>query len=142
MKPSDVSRRNEKMLLQTAYNRLKIVGSKRKFKIGDYVRISKIRGVFDKKYNPNWSTEIFRIRKVQLTNPVTYLLKDDSNKDILGGFYNEQLQKVRYPDVYLVERVLKRKNGQVFVKWLGFDNKHNSWIDENNVALCCARKTI
>ena len=134
IKPSEVTRRNEKMLLQTAYNRLKFVDLKHKFDIGDYVRISKVRGVFDKEYYPNWSTEIFRIRKVQLTNPVTYLLKDDSNKDILGGFYNEQLQKVRYPDVYLVEKVWKRRKGQVFVKWLGFDDKHNSWINGDNIA--------
>ena len=81
---------------------------------------------------PNWSTEVFTIRKIQLTNPTTYLLKDIENKDIGGGFYKEQLQKVKYPDVYLVEKVLKKKGTRVFVKWLGFSDKHNSWIDKFN----------
>ncbi|KAJ8949387.1 hypothetical protein NQ318_007483 [Aromia moschata] len=86
-----------------------------------------------KKYLPNWTTEIFTIRKVQLTNPTTYLLKDENNQDILGGFYEEQLQKVKYPDVYFVEKILKRSKDKVYVKWLGLDNKHNSWISNDNV---------
>lgn len=64
-----------------------------KFVVDDYVCISKIRGVFDKAYQPNESNEIFTILKVQHTNSTTYLLYDESNKEILGGFYKEQLEK-------------------------------------------------
>lgn len=133
MKPSDITKQNEQELLKTAYNRIKLVNVNHKFKVGDHVRISKVRGVFDKKYMPNWSTEIFIIRKVQLTNPVTYLLKDINNRDIQGGFYIEQLKKVKYPDVYLVEKVLKRRGNRLLIKWLGFSDKHNSWIDKSAV---------
>lgn len=132
MKPSEVTKKHEKHLLQTVYTHIKIV-NKPKFKINDPVRISKIRGVFDKKYQSNWSTEIFTINKIQLTNPTTYLLQDANKHNIKGGFYEQQLQKVKYPDIYLVEKVLKRKNNKAFVKWLGFDNSHNSWIDIKNV---------
>lgn len=82
---------------------------------------------------PNWSTEVFRIREIRLTNPTTYLLHDENNKNILGGFYAQQLQQVKYPNIFLVEKVLKRKGDKVFVKWLGFDNKHNSWINKSNI---------
>lgn len=133
IKPSQVTKNLEKHLLDTVYNRIKVVEPTTKYKVGDYVRISKLRGVFAKKYMPNWSTEVFRIRKIQLTNPTTYLLQDENNKNILGGFYIQQLQKVKYPDVFLVEKVLKRQGNKVFVKWLGFDNKHNSWISKNNI---------
>lgn len=133
LKPTEVSKKHEQFLLKTVYNNIKMT-SKPKFNVGDHVRISKYRGIFDKQYRPNFSTEIFTIRKVQLTNPVTYLLQDDHQQDIKGGFYELQLQKVKYPDIYLVEKVLKRKGDKVFVKWLGFSNKHNSWIDKNNVA--------
>lgn len=133
MKPKDVSKKDEKHLLETVYNHIKRVGSNRKFKIGDYVRISKLRGIFDKKFKPNWSYEIFRVKKVQLTNPITYLLSDDHDKDILGGFYAQQLQKVKYPEAFLVEKVIKRKGDKIFVKWMGFDNKHNSWIKKDKV---------
>lgn len=135
MKPVDVTKKHEKQLLETVYSRIKIAEPKKsqKFKVGDKVRISRIRGLFAKKYMPNWSTEIFTVRKVRLTNPTTYLLKDDNNQDILGGFYYEQLQKVKYPNVFLVEKVLKRKGDKVFVKWLGFTEKHNSWIKSDNI---------
>lgn len=135
MRPSEVTKRNEKYLLQTAYNHIKMVGNiNPKLKLADHVRISKIRGVFDKKYMPNWSTEIFTIRKVNLTNPITYLLQDEHEKPISGAFYRYQLQKVKYPNVYLVEKVLKRKKDKVYVRWLGFNSKHDSWISKDNIA--------
>jgi hypothetical protein len=133
MKPSEVKKKHEKKLLNTVYNHLKIVNLTSKFHVGDHVRISKSRGVFDKKYMPNWSTEIFTIKKILLTNPNTYLLQDYLRQDIKGCFYQQQLQKVKYPDVYLVEKILRRKNNKVFVKWLGFDSTHNSWIDKKKI---------
>lgn len=132
MKPAEVTKKHEKQLLETVFSHIKIA-HKPKFKIGDHVRISKVRGVFDKKYQSNWSTEIFVIDKVQLTNPTTYLLQDVSKHNIKGGFYEQQLQKVKFPDAFLVEKVLKRNKNKVFVKWLGFDSKHNSWISKDNV---------
>lgn len=133
MKPADVAKKDEKHLLKTVYSHIKMAEPKRKFKVGDNVRISKIRGVFDKKYKSNWSTEIFQVKKVQLTNPTTYLMTDASNSDVLGEFYEKQLQKVKYPDAYLVEKIIKKKGDKVLVKWLGFSDKHNSWIRKNNV---------
>jgi hypothetical protein len=56
-----------------------------------------------------------------------------NGKDILGGFYEMELQKVKHPDVYLVEKVLKKKGKKLYVKWLGFDESDNTWIDENNI---------
>lgn len=105
----------------------------RKFHKGDYVRISKYRNAFSKGYTPNWSNEIFRIRKVNFTNPSTYLLEDKENKHIEGAFYTEELQKVKHPDVFLVEKVIRRKGNKILVKWLGLENKHNSWINKSDL---------
>ncbi|KAK9754690.1 hypothetical protein QE152_g1142 [Popillia japonica] len=121
MKPIDVTKKNEKQL-STVYSHIKISNLNHKFKIGDYVRISKIRGVFDKSYTANCSTEIFKIKKVKISNPTTYILEDDKNNEIQGGYNEYQLQKVKYPDVYLVEKVLKTRNNRVLVKLLGLDN--------------------
>lgn len=118
--------------MNTVYSHVKIF-KKGKFKKGDYVRISKNRRIFDKGYTPNWTTEIFSIRKVQITNPITYLLNDYEKNPIKGGFYEAELQAVKYPDTYLVEKVLQRKNGKLRVKWLGFDSTHNSWIAEKDL---------
>lgn len=132
MKPNQVSKKYEKALLNSVYSHVKIF-KKGKFKVGDYVRISKNRHIFDKGYTPNWTTEIFSIRKVQITNPVTYLLNDYEKNPIKGGFYEAELQKAKYPDTYLVERVVRKKNGKLYVKWLGFDSTHNSWIAEKDM---------
>lgn len=104
-----------------------------KFKVGDKVRVSKSKQVFEKGYTPNWSAEIFTIDRVNKTKPVTYLLKDYTNQPIAGGFYEQELQEVLYPDVYLVEKIIRRRGNQVYVKWLGFDNTHNSWINNTDL---------
>lgn len=132
MKPRDVNKSNEVRLLKTSYNHIKVVAS-HKFEIGTKVRISRSKHVFSKSYLPNWSTEIFEIVKVQITNPVTYLLKDENGNPILGAFYEHELQKTLHPDVFLVEKILKKHNRKYFVKWLGFSNEYNSWIDAENI---------
>lgn len=132
VKPNEVSAVNEAEILQR-FKRAAGPVTKAKFKINDKVRVSKLKQVFEKGYTPNWSTEVFTVRKVQATNPVTYLLKDYEDKPIAGGFYEQELQKVKYPDVYLVEKVIKRRGNEIFVKWLGFDNTHNSWINKKDL---------
>lgn len=108
--------------------------SKPKFKVGDKVRISNQKTVFEKGYTPNWTSEIFTVSEIQTnTRPVTYLLTDHSGSEIKGSFYAEELAKTNYPDVYLVEKVLKTRGDRVFVKWWGFENKWNSWIPKKDI---------
>lgn len=133
MKPNDVDKHNEEQLLLSVYNNSAPTVSKTKFKVGDSVRISKSKHVFEKGYTPNWTTEIFTIRKVQKTNPITYLLKDWRDVDVEGVVYTEELLLAKYPDVYLVEKVLRRRNNQVYVKWVGFDDEFNEWIDADKL---------
>ena len=64
-----------------------------RFKVGDRVRISKLKNTFAKGYNPNWSSEIFIVDKVNDTVPHTYNLKDLHDEEILGSFYDRELQK-------------------------------------------------
>ncbi|KAL6417674.1 hypothetical protein ACFW04_014400 [Cataglyphis niger] len=130
-RPVDVTPRAEK-LLNTVYSNIKIAAPA-KFKPGDPVRVSKFKTIFEKGFTPNWTTEIFRITKVQRTNPETYLLKDSRNEPIAGEFYEHELLRVFDPDVYLVEKVLRRRGDEVYVKWLGMDETHNSWINKTAV---------
>lgn len=129
LKPVEVTEKNENEILKFAYTFPKTIDPKQpKFKLGDFVRISKFREAFSKSYTPNWSNEIFKIIDIKLTNPRVYLLKDDRGGDIQGGFYDEELQLVKHPNVYLVEKILRKKDNMVYVKWLGLDKTHNSWI--------------
>lgn len=104
-----------------------------RFKVGDNVRISKVKSVFDKGYLPNWSSELFTVVKVSRTVPPTYHLEDYQGNPISGKFYTEELQRTQYPDSYLVERVLRTRGDQCYVKWLGFGAEHNSWILKTDI---------
>ncbi|XP_015123874.1 uncharacterized protein LOC107045958 [Diachasma alloeum] len=127
MKPKDVNSANEKFVQHRIYgknrnNQIK----KAKFKVDDPVRISKYKHTFEKGYTPNWTTEIFKINQIRKTDPTTYKLIDYQSSPIEGIFYEEELAKVQHPDIYLVEKVLKKRGDTLFVKWLGFDDSHNS----------------
>ena len=64
-----------------------------RFKVGDRIRISKFKNVFAKGYTPNWSTEIFIVDKVNDTVPYMYNLQDLNDEEIIGSFYDKELQK-------------------------------------------------
>lgn len=132
MKPFHVNKSNELYILDTVYNYPKLFPSP-KFKKGDHVRISRYKGTFFKGYEPNWTPEIFVIDKVKITNPVTYLIKDYKKNLIQGSFYEYELQKVQSKNAFLVEKILKKRGNQLFVKWLGFDESHNTWINKNSL---------
>lgn len=132
MKPVQVNKNNEAMLLNTVYSNVKIA-EKPKFKMGDHVRISKYNHVFAKGYQPSWTAEIFKIYKIQITNPVTYLLEDYQQNMVKGSFYEQELQKVKFPAAYLVDKILRRKDDKIYVKWYGFNEKHNSWINKKDL---------
>ena len=100
-----------------------------KFKLNEYVRISRIKGIFEKGYLANWSQEIFRIVEIRIPDslrdplqPLTYKLIDELDQVVKGSFYTEELQAVKYPDVLLVERVLRERirdgKTEILVKWL------------------------
>ncbi|XP_033214043.1 uncharacterized protein LOC117171100 [Belonocnema kinseyi] len=122
--------------LISTYNNTKLRNISRtrpKFKVGDRVRVRKHKHVFEKGYTPNWTTEVFTVDRIMLTSPVTYKLKDYQDQPIADGFYEQELLKVIHPDVYLVEKVIKKCGSKMFVKWLGFDSSYNSRIDQSDM---------
>ena len=90
-----------------------------KFKVVDRVRISKYKNIFAKGYMPNWSEEVFVIKKVKNTVPWTYVINDLNGEDIIGTFYEKELQKTNQEE-FRIEKVIKRKG----------NNSFNSWIDK------------
>lgn len=133
LKPSKVNKRNEKFLLENIYKEKKVLTNKHKFKIGDVVRISKFKKLFEKSSSRNWSTELFKIVSTNKKYPPTYLLEDIQGQPILGQFYESELLKTKYPDIYLIDRVIKKKGNKSYVSWLGFNNSYNSWIENKNL---------
>jgi hypothetical protein len=106
-------------------------------KVGNYVRVSRLKDVFEKGYDANWSWEVFKISKVNATRPLTYSIVDWHDAPIEGSFYRRELQKVAIDpmEVFRIESVIKRdnKNKRAFVKWLGWPKKFNSWVPLDDV---------
>ena len=103
-----------------------------KFNVGDHVRISKYKNIFAKGYMPNWSEEIFAINKVKNTVPWTYVFNDLNGEEIIGTCYEKNLQKTDQKE-FRIEKVLKKKGEKLYVKWKGYDNSFNSWIDKKDL---------
>ena len=104
-----------------------------KFKVGDHVRISKCKNTFPKGFAPNWSEEIFVIKKVKNTVPWTYVINDLNSNEITGTFYEKELQKINQHE-FRTEKVIKKKDYKLYVKWNGCDSSFNSWIDKKDIA--------
>ena len=103
-----------------------------KFKVGDHVRISKYKNIFAKGYMPNWSEEVFVIKKVKNTIPWTYVISDLNGEEIIGTFYEKELQKTSEEE-FGIEKVIRRKGDKLYVEWKGYDNSFNSWIDKKDI---------
>ncbi|XP_022777518.1 uncharacterized protein LOC111318936 [Stylophora pistillata] len=141
MTPVEASKKkNEDDIYFNLYGELRASKAKPKFAVGDRVRISKYkRKVFDKGFTPNWTEEIFVVDKIQYTDPITYKLKDLLDEDIKGSFYEGEMLRAKQclSDLFRVEKVIRRSSGprgpQALVKWSGYPEKLNSWVDEREL---------
>ena len=134
MTPIEASKKkNELTVWRNLYpDRYKIYDLTPKFSVGDKVRITKKKKVFEKGYTTRWTEEIFTIKEIQNTNPITYKLKDLKNKEIKGTFYEPELQKTKQ-QVFRIEEVLEKGEKQSLVKWKGYDKTFNSLVDNKKL---------
>ena len=105
-----------------------------KFKVGDNVRISKYKNIFAKGYTPNWSEEVFVIKKVKNTVPWTYVINDLNSEKVIETFYEKELQKTNRKE-FRIEKRIKRKGQKLYVKWKRYDNSFNNWIDKRRFSI-------
>ena len=131
MSPIEASKKINEKKIKNIYNFEK-TKKPSKFKIGDRVRISLEKNIFEKSYETNWTEEIFEIYDIKYSNVPYYYLKDLNNEKLDGTFYEQELQKTKQ-DLYTIEKILKTNKDKIYVKWRGYDNSFNSWINKNNV---------
>ena len=125
MTPIEGSKIINKKKIQNIYNFEKTTKSG-KFKIGDRVRISLEKNIFEKSYETNWTEEIFEMYDIKYSNVPYYYSKDLNGEKIQGSFYSEELAKTSFKkdDLYIIEKVLKTKmikymlNGEIMVHLL------------------------
>ena len=78
------------------------------------------------------SEEDFVIKKVKNVIPRTYVISDLKGEEIVGTFYEKELQKTNQSK-FRKEKVMKKKGGKLYVKWKGYDSSFNSWIDKKDL---------
>ena len=137
MKPTAVNKKNETKIWDRMYG-FNDEDIDIKFQIGEKVRISKNKKIFEKGYTPNWTREIFIVNKIIPRIPPVYEIKDLNNELIKGVFYEQELQKIyKYDETFKIEEVIKERvvkgKKQLFVKWLGYPDSFNSWINEQDL---------
>ena len=123
--------KNENKVWLNLYSTPK-VGKEPKYSVGDKVRISRKETTFEKGYTPRWMEEVFTIDEVLRTDPPTYKLNDYNDKRIQGSFYEPELQQTTQ-DIYRVEKVIRKRGNKILVKWLGYPDSFNSWIDSKDL---------
>lgn len=130
LKPIEVN--NENTMKIWASQNIKPKPKPPKYKVDDYVRISKISASpFIKNFDQNWSDEVFKISKINTSqSPVMYVIKDENDEQVQGKFYEQELQVIDKPNVYRIQKILKTKgkdkHKQYYVKWHGYSTP--SWI--------------
>ena len=136
MAPNKVTASSQEEVWNNLYaKRLNAKRLKPKFKVNDRVRLNKKHRVFKKGYLSGWTEEVFIVSRVVPGSVVTYKIKEMDDTPLEGTFYSQDLEKVTVSDddLYRVEKVLKRKGNKLLVRWKGWPDKYDSWIDKKDV---------
>lgn len=141
MRPVDVTPENAQQVWQKLYGgefdiKKKV---KSKFKKGDYVRMSRGKGLFEKGYIQNWGDEILEVDEVKKQGkPIQYKVKDEKGNRFKGNFYEQELTRVRKEagTQYRIEKVLRKKKladgtYEILVRFIGYPNDTH-WIHESD----------
>jgi transposase InsO family protein len=146
MSPAAVNEKTEGQVLRTLYgqewmsadgDKLPTINKLPRHQLGDLVRLSRLKGVFNKGYIGNWTEEIFVIAKIIHSKPYTlYRVKDWNQEELKGSFYEHELQEVDkdLQGFWKIEKIIETKRRgrklHYFVKWLGYPDSMNSWVTD------------
>ena len=72
------------------------------------------------------------IKEIKNTLSWTYVINDLKGEEIIGTFHEEEFQKINQEE-FRIEKVIKKKGNKPYVKWKGYDNSFNSWIDKKDL---------
>ena len=147
MRPSDVNDANENLIYQRLYLNTKGELKKPKvkyykFQVGDKVRISYRRGLFDREVTQRWSQQLYTVdsRKRQW-NINMYVLRDCENEVLQGRFYEAELSRANIHDnsLYKIEKILDERTNletgvrEVRVKYQGYPTRCAEWISKTSI---------
>ena len=128
LSPSDARNpSNYKHVFTALYGKIRPPPPLAIFRVVEKVRIVRRKDTLEKDFTPNWTEEVFAVSEVKHANPITSNVKDELGEPIKGTFYEQELQS-SVQENFRIERVLRKKKNQVYVKWKGYSNAFNPWI--------------
>lgn len=129
LQPNKVNKSNEKRILKDIYHKNSIKRSiNTPYKLGQFVRIADVGNAFRRGFQPNYSTEVYKIVKINNTFPVTYKIADSADNVLTKSYYKEEFTSVKNKDAYLIENIIRKQGDKALVRWLGFSSSYDSWI--------------
>ncbi len=144
MAPYQVNRKNQEKVWYHLYGKDQLQSTEKiRFKVGDRVRITLYNRNFRRGFRPKWTDEVFVVCEVyKRGSPVRYRVKDEQGEILEGTFYEQELQKV-VPEkqLWVIEKIVKKKGDKVLVKWKGLPASQNTWISPNQVNQFWTRRT-
>ena len=150
--PASVTKADEHTLWKRIYDapikstkvRQKLLPAKHLLKLNDTVRLSSVKGKFDRDFHQHWSREHFLVSELLFKQGIpVYKIKDLKNEPIIGTFYHDELQRIIVDDekdTYIIEKIEKRRGAKSYVKWLGWDRRFNTWLDNSTIKNYQTRK--
>lgn len=129
LSPNEMGTRVGENYLKKLYSNKPEITKKFKFKINDMVRISYPKKLFDRLYFTNYTPELYKIVAISTYSPPMYVISDANNNILPRKFYENEILKPKHKDIFLIDRIIKKKNKKVLVKWSGYPDSFNSWID-------------
>ena len=70
--------------------------------------------------------------KIQVILLIILYISDLNGEEIIGSFYEKELERTNQKE-FRIEKILKRKGGKLYVKWKGYENSFNSWINKSDI---------
>ena len=127
--PISVTDNNNLAVWRESYSTKRRCNPKFKFSVGDSVRISRDKGIFEKGYVNSWSEEYFLVDQALPRNPPVYVLRDLNGEQLKGVFYEPQLQPISPGEVYPISKIQRRRGKRGLVSWRGWPSpEFDSWI--------------
>jgi hypothetical protein len=124
--------KNEGKLIDRLYPEPEI--GKPQYKLGDWVRVSRTKGIFEKGFHPTWTFQMYRVIGINHAKPVMYQLQDYYGEKMYGSYYEPELQKVADPSFFPTDDALEEKTvkGKTYVlaRPIGYE-KPNCFLKEN-----------
>ena len=135
MAPNEVNQANSPEVWETLYGKKKRKVKRPRSKVADRVRLKEKSRPFKKGYLPGWTEEVFVERRVQKGKVPTCKVDEWDGTRIKGTFNEPDLQKVTVEDddLFLIDKIVKRKGDKVLVRWKRWPDKYGTWLEKKDV---------